>query len=407
MSGFRCDWYPSIPLKREGSDTSSTDESLDSSGPATPESSALVALKTERTISEEPSSNTPPLAICPSQPYNGNDSRNLKFFIDVTSVLVSRSQVGPQFWRTLVPQAAWNYPSIRHAMLAAAISTEALISRPSENEVRKALDLQVLTHTSKALQSLLFESVPLDVVLLTSVTLSLLDLLNGQWATACTHITSAAKMARAAQADRTSQPFIAYYCEALARALPSILRGSGSSNDKYPPEENSLVRLDESVRSLRLAKASFQETIPKVEVHNGVDRERIMVLLMNASTETDWILQRWEKLLHEEWERTSAPDDILKFSLHCAESPCSAIMAELNAYLDQGGPFDITKFEIAMERSLPLYTLAKSGPNIKMREVAVELMYLGAQMRGRRGRALPKRAFTSSPTIGADYYDKR
>lgn len=257
-------------------------------------------------------------------------------------------------------------------------------------------------HTSKAVQSLLSESVPLDVVLLTSATLGILDLFNGQWQTACTHVMSGAKMAKAARSDRTSDPFISFYCEAFASALPSILKRAADGEDQCPPEKNAVVRLDEAVRSLKLARTSFDEAIPRVEAHHSTDKDRILILLKYAKAETEWILQRWEALLREELQRTSPPDDELRVNIHRVESPWSHVMADLNTYLDEGGHFDAAKFEVAMERTLPFYMLAKSGPNVRMREVAAELLYLGAQMRGRMLQNLPQSPHIAGRVIETD-----
>lgn len=301
----------------------------------------------------------------------------------MTASMVSRSRAAPIFWRKYVPQAAWIYPSVRHAILASAISSEALVRQVTGSE-RKAAELQVLTHTSKAVRSLLSDDVPLDVVLLTSATLGILDLFNGDWDTACTHVTSGAKLAKLSRQDRKNEPFIAFYCEAFASALPLVLKNAQDSDKKPPVEKNAIVRLDEAVRSLKLANTSFDETLPKLVSYQGSGRDRIITVINYAKMETDWILPRWEQLLNEEMRRSSPPDDETKVNLHRIESPFSVVMADLNDHLDYGGPFDSAKFEVAMERTMPFYTLAKSGPNLKMRQTAVQLMRIGAELRNKR-----------------------
>jgi len=268
-------------------------------------------------------------------------------------------------------------------MLAAAISCESLLNRENALLPRQQSDLQVLSHASKAVQALLGGNVPLDVVLLTSATLGILDLFKGEWDTACTHVLSGARLAKQAKSDRDNDPYISFYCEAFASALPGILTRVPNERNQCPAEKNSVVRLNEAVQSLRLARTSFDQAWPKIEQHQGTDRDKIANVVSNAKRETEWILQRWETLLREETARTSPPDDELQIQLHRVESPWSAVMTLLNDYLDHGGPWNVAKFEVAMERTLPFYMLAKSGPNIKMRETAVELMYIGSQIRGR------------------------
>ncbi|KAK5938650.1 hypothetical protein PMZ80_008841 [Knufia obscura] len=263
------------------------------------------------------------------------------------------------------------------------MSCESLLNPSNSVIPRRQSQSQVVAHTSKAIQSLLSGSVPLDVVLLTSATLGILGLFNGQWDTACMHVSSGARLAKDAQNRHSSDSYISFYCEAFASALPAILTTAQNGKNQCPPEKNSIVRLQEAVQSLQLARASFDQALPRVEQHQGADRDRLAVVIRNAKSETEWILRRWESLLREEKDRTSPPDDELQINLHRIESPWSTVMAELNFYLDHAGPWNINKFEVAMERTLPFYMLAKAGPNIKMRETAAQLMYLGTRLRGR------------------------
>jgi len=323
------------------------------------------------------------MVVSPSEPYVNAERYFFKYFIELTSAMVGRSKSGPYFWQTLVPQAAWSFPSVRHALLATAMSCESLLNREKSIIPQQRSNLLMLSHGSKALQALIAKSVPLDVVLLTSATLGILELFNGQWDTACTHVSSGATLAKQAQIDHNSNPYISFYCEAFASALPTILTRVKNGSNHCPPEKNTIVRLNEAVRSLRLGRAKFDEALPRIAQHRGPDRDRIAIVVSNAKSETEWILQQWENLLRKEKDTTSPPDDDLQINLHRVESPWSALMAQLDVYLQEGGHWNIDKFEVAMERTLPFYMLAKSGPNIKMRETAVQLMYIGTKLRGK------------------------
>jgi len=381
-----------VSNQRDADSSSPDEDSPESAESVLPESqNALSVITTRRETPaspiESPLSVTP-MIISPSEPYIRNERYFAKYFIELTSAIVGRSKTAPHFWQTLVPRAAWSFPSVRHAMIAAAMSCETLLNRENALVPRQQSDLQVLNHASRAVQALLAGNVPLDVVLLTSATLGILDLFKGEWDTACTHVVSGAKLAKQAQTDRDNDPYISFYCEAFASALPGVLSRVQKGGNQCPAEKNSIVRLNEAVQSLRLANTSFDQAWPKIERHQGTDRDRIANVVRNAKRETEWILHRWESLLLEERERTSPPDDDLQIQLHRVESPWSAVMGLLNAYFDEGGPWNIAKFEVAMERTLPFYLLAKSGPNIKMRETAVELMYMGTRLRGKSVTAL-------------------
>lgn len=393
LSGFRCDGYPAIPNKRDKGSPPTDETSPESS--ASDDRTALSVVTTARSAdsasltstTESSSTAVSPLVLTPTEPYINSERESLRFFIDVTASMVARSRVAPYFWKKLIPQAAWTYPSVRHAVLAASISSQSLLRQATDGE-QNAAELQVLRHSTKAVQSLLTEKVPLDVVLLTSATMGILDLYNGQWDTACTHVTHGAKLAKLARQDPKNEPFISFYCEAFASALPQILKNAQENKSKGPAEKNGLVRLDEAIRSLKLANVSFDETLPKLLNYPGQQRDRIITIIHNAKAEIDWILPRWEALYHEEQQTTSPPREDVRVNIHRIESPFSQVMANLNEHLDNGGPFDFTTFDVNMERTMPFYTCAKAGPHLRMRQIAVQLMRLGTELRGER-EALP------------------
>lgn len=387
VSGFRCDGYPAVPNKRDNSSPPSEEPSPESSASDSRSSVTTLSTRSDTTAATSigsPSTVATPMILTPTEPYVNSERQSLNFFIDVTASMVSRSRAAPYFWKKLVLQAAWSYPSVRHAVLGSAISSESLIRRDSDSLRCRAAELRALDHTAKAMRSLLSGGVPLDVVLLTSAALGILDLFNGHWDTACTHITYGARLAKQARQDPHNEPFIAFYCEAFASALPLILTHNENGGSVNPAEKNSIVRLDEAVRSLKLAIVSFDQTLPKLLQYTGRERDRIVTLIRNARAETDWILPRWDNLLHEEMQRSSPPDDAVKVDIHGIESPFSMVMDDLHRHLDFGGPFDIAKFEVAVERTMPFYTLAKAGPHLKMRQTAVQLMCIGAELRGKR-----------------------
>lgn len=322
--------------------------------------------------------------VTPTEPYFRDERESLRFYIDVTASMVARSRVAPYFWKKLVPQAAWTYSSVRHAVLASSVASQALLRQATGSE-QKAVELQVLTHSTKAVQSLLTEKVPLDVVLLTSAIMGILDLFNGQWDTACTHVTHGAKLAEMARKDPHNEPFISFYCEAFASALPQILKKAQEGQQRSLVEKNGLVRLHEAVRSLQLANVSFDETLSKMSSYRGPQCDRIITMIHNAKAEINWILPQWEELYREESQRTSPPEEDMKVNIHRIESPFSQVIANLNDHLDNGGSFDFAKFEVTMERTMPFYTCAKAGPHLRMRQMAVQLMRIGTELRGDRG----------------------
>lgn len=319
----------------------------------------------------------------PSEPYIDGELNYLQTFTHFTAGMLRRSRAAPHFWQELVPRAAWSYPGVRHAMLAAAISSESLIRRP-DPEIHQQMELKALTYASKAVNSLLTESLPLDVVLLTSATLGILDLFNGEWETAITHVSSGARLADQARKSPSSDPFVAFYCEAFGAALPNILTIAPNSK-AIPQSKITRVRLQEAVSSLNLALLGFDKATARLQQYDFPAKEQIARVIHIARLESEWILARWSELLRAEAERISPPDDELKAGLHQIESPWAVIMNELDVYLTHGGIFDVAKFEVAMERTLPFYLLAKAGPNVNMRQDAVQLMSYGPDLRARLG----------------------
>lgn len=394
LSGFRCEGYLETPSTDDvdvvhlpGAKTEHTEQSVKPNAPHMPNSwqsqKALIVIKPHSSPPSIIRPYTPtPLTVISTDPYVSVEKYYLDFFVKQTAAMVSRSSAAPYFWHTLVPQAAWAYPSVRHAMLAAAMSSESLVRRDSISATGKRNQLRVLSHASQAVQALLHNDVPLDVILLTSATLGILELFRGSWSTACTHVISGAKLAKQTKADKMHEPHIKFYCEAFASALPTVLSSNQTQDVRPPQQDNSVTRLFEAVESLRLGLQDLTEAADKAEHHDGSGKTQILSILKNARVETKWILQRWEILLREELHHASPRDADFKHHLLQVASPWSNVIASLDSYLDQGDDFEVRKFEVVMGRTLPFYMLAKSGPHIRMREDAVELMYTSSKLRG-------------------------
>lgn len=280
--------------------------------------------------------------------------------------------------------------------MAAATAHEALFSKTSSLSSRPGAEQQTVTYASRAISHLLNEKVPLDVVMLTSATLGILELFKGNWRTACTHVTSGAKLAEQARLDPVNNAYISFYCQAFASALPGVLKWADGDSVIGEVEPNAIVKLSEAIRSLELALASFNSSLPKVDsVEDEITKTRITTVLMNGRLEVERLLLLWRDLLAQ--ELAQHPDEVhdIVVSLERIESPWSSVIRELNLFLEEGGCLDVAKFEVAMERTLPFFTLAKSGSNIKMREAAVEIMFFGMQLR--RGQISGETSRQNSP----------
>lgn len=403
LSGFRCDGYPSPPKR----DRDSSSDELPDSKPQqateqdeTPQPLSPVKAEHARRDSGESTTAADPCVLAllsPSSPYgNHTEQRSLKFFTDMTAAMVGRSRSAPYFWATLVPQAAWQHPSARNAMMAAATAHEALFTKSSTSSSRPSAEKQTVTYASRAITHLLNEKVPLDVVMLTSATLGILELFKGNWRTACTHVTSGAKLAEQARLDPVNNAYISFYCQAFASALPGVLKWTEGESVIGEAEPNTIVRLSEAIRSLELALASFNDSLPKVDcIEDEVTRSRITTVLMNGKLEVGRLLLLWQDLLAQEIADHPNEFKNIFVSLERIESPWSSVIRELDLFLEEGGCLDVAKFEVAMERTLPFFTLSKSGPNIKMREAAVEIMFFGMQLR--RGQVKGEGTCQSSP----------
>lgn len=389
LSGFRCDGYGELQ-HRESEESL---ESLESEQHQSVQTDMKDSSTTKRLAEESPVSISNPekheakaLIVKPSEPYGGADRSTLKAFVQLTALMVGRSNAGAKFWQVTVPQAAWSYPSVRHAMLAAALSCQSLIQREGDSSVGQKTQTQVLRHASRSVHELLYSNAPLDVTLLTSATLAIMELFNGCWDTACTHVTSGAKLAQQAKATEISDPFISFYCEAFASLLPTFLAKEGQG--QIPFEKSAFRRLMGAVKSLRLGLQDLDRTNARLIDYKHIRKGRIQDIMRYAYFENAWILARWQILLNEEMRRKQVCNDQNIIDLQSVESPWSSILLTVNDCIDRCVDLDVTKFEVAMERNLPFYTLAKSGPHLKMREDATQLMYMGAKLRGRGKRAL-------------------
>lgn len=387
MSGFRCDGYEGSP-KLEDNDSPEAATSTEQSQkykPEQDESDTKIAILEKSSISDLKKLNereVTALVVRPNEPYVGRDRLTLKAFVELTALMVGRSDAGAKFWQVLVPQAAWTYPSVRHAMLAAALSCQSLIQRNRDSLAGQQTQMLALKHATRSVQSLLHNEAPLDVTLLTSATLGIMELFNGCWDTACTHVTYGAKLAKQTKTTSSVDPFITFYCEAFASLLPTFL-SKESVEDSLPGSKSALIKLEEAVASLILGIEDLDRTSMRLVEYKHVKKDRILHIMQYARFENEWILARWQKLLTEEASKASRQEITQTLNYNKVVSPWSSILLVVNDCIDRGADLDVTKFEVAMERNLPFYTLAKSGSNVKMREDATQLMYMGAKLRGR------------------------
>ena len=125
----------------------------------------------------------------PSGPYvSSEELRAFKLFIQEMAPVLTRYS-GSDVWLQAVPQAAWKYAAVRHALVACSLVNEAMNYQPGGAKYGR--NDAALVHMNKAIRLLTLEDAPTEVMLTIGLILQLLETLNHNARLAMLHLQSA------------------------------------------------------------------------------------------------------------------------------------------------------------------------------------------------------------------------
>ena len=125
----------------------------------------------------------------PSGPYvSSEELRAFKLFIQEMAPVLTRYS-GSDVWLQAVPQAAWKYAAVRHALVACSLVNE--VMNYQAGGAKYGRNDAALIHMNKAIRLLTLEDAPTEVMLTIGLILQLLETLNHNARLAMLHLQSA------------------------------------------------------------------------------------------------------------------------------------------------------------------------------------------------------------------------
>ena len=322
-------------------------------------------------------------------PQSAEEVSAWQAYRDVTANMMNRSSTAPIIWYNLIPQMARRYPSVRYALMSTAESCKAsLVINDNETELRQQFESSSMKWLSEAFIAQRRSDQPKSAILLMALLLSCNELQAGHVREAFIHIMGAFQLSKDQQEDTLEAKTAASYCKTFMQCLTEV-------QDPREPK-NKAQRLSQAISSLEHATEIFDDAGKRADRADIPESERISNILQRSRKEMELILPKWRNKLAVEvggrqmqnYVQESHNDHIL---------PWKSAMKQLNEYLNDGKPFSIKEFEIAMERTIPIYGLSKSGEDDDMRADVAELMMLGPALRGKRVATVP--VDVAAPTL--------
>ena len=132
---------------------------------------------------------SPTYCTKPSGPYvSSEELRAFRLFIQEMAPVLTRYS-GSDVWLQAVPQAAWKYAAVRHALVACSLVNEAM--NYQAGGAKYGRNDAALIHMNKAIRLLTLEDAPTEVMLTIGLILQLLETLNHNARLAMLHLKSA------------------------------------------------------------------------------------------------------------------------------------------------------------------------------------------------------------------------
>jgi len=181
----------------------------------------------------------------PSGPFSEDIDQRCAwdFFLNVVP-LFSTTRLWRFFWQYTVPQVAWQYQSVRHAMVALAVACNSSIS-PS---TRTAL---LISKSNLSIREFTAESVTSDVALILCRLLTCISQCTGEWSTAAMHMRNGRKILKEACHGRLHQT------DLVTLMAPTLLGVSSDVGEDHEIVEKMSTNKRQAFISLRFIRKEY------------------------------------------------------------------------------------------------------------------------------------------------------
>jgi hypothetical protein len=181
----------------------------------------------------------PQFLLEPSNPWTASIDRDYtQYFLLKTAPLLSSTRRWQNFWQYIVPQAAWNNASIRHAMIAVTLTFDTYVSGMDHSAL-------ILSNRSKAITAFAAEpSSSWEIGLIMCRLFSSMAQCNEDFEGAMTHMRSGEKMLREATRNGSQRP--SEVVTLMASTFMGLFADSTIDFDvikRFPPRERHTFRV--------------------------------------------------------------------------------------------------------------------------------------------------------------------
>lgn len=205
----------------------------------------------------------------------GMDQLYARYFFQKVVPLFSTTRSWRFFWQYTVPQVAWQYPSIRHAMIALAAACNSLIPASDRMEL-------LMLKSNLSIREFSTEPATSDIALILCRLLTCVSQCTGQWSTAAMHMKNGRKILKEACRDRPHQT------DLVRLMAPTLLGISSDVGEDSEIVEKMPYNKRQSFNSLDFIRKRYGSLLTSLHKADwpSIDSETNSLLLLGWSTVT-------------------------------------------------------------------------------------------------------------------------
>ncbi|KEF61066.1 uncharacterized protein A1O9_02631 [Exophiala aquamarina CBS 119918] len=275
----------------------------------------------------------------PSNPWSQDlDQRCAWDFFLTVVPLFSTTRLWRFFWQYTVPQVAWQYASIRHAMVALAVACNSSISPSDRTEL-------LVLKSNLSIREFTAEPVTSDIALILCRLLTCISQCTGEWATAAIHVRNGRKILKEACHDGP------YQTDMVKLMAPTLLSVSSDVGEDHEIVEKMSPNKRQSFISLKFIRKEYGRLLTSLHEADWprVDGDTNAILLLGWSALTNAI-------------NSVAFPGVLKYSTQEPLTPVSQVRATLLGAGSFMALDQLVDFSLSLFRHINNYYLV---PNFK------------------------------------------
>ena len=218
----------------------------------------------------------PTLRTLPSYPYTTLlEHEAVQFYFSQNILFLGRNDghQGTLFWYITVPQLAWQYASVRYALVALALGTQALVRNYVEQLPTNTLCQDTLKYQNKAISHLVKFPIPSSIMSVAAILFRAICLVGGDVDGANRHSLAASRIVHeVASGDQGSSTPMIEYVRTVSGTDYTLLEPIQCSVERRPPPAAAIGMLEvpPGTSTFDCFRAAASDLIPDPVISQGV-----------------------------------------------------------------------------------------------------------------------------------------